>query len=179
MARLTYHDFDLLIERAQDHYRARVIQSPAGQASAEFALPFTPVEVENLVLRVGRIRKGLRGRDSPQMEAAKQFGGKLFEAVFAGNVRGALRSSLDSTAREGAGLRVRLRGNICMTARSTGFLPSQKRRHSSATWNSPAHRARSKLRRLCACWSLSRVRAIMKRWMWSGNGRTYKMRFTT
>lgn len=109
MERLKYLDFDLLIERVDDRYRARVLQSPAGQASAEFALPFSDVEIENLMLRVGRNRRGVRRIESPEMEAAKQFGGKLFDTVFAGEVRGALRSSVDTANREGAGLRVRLR----------------------------------------------------------------------
>ncbi len=109
MERLRYFDFDLLIEKNQGRYRARVLQSPAGQASAEFALPFSDVEIENLMLRVGRTRRGVRRLDSPEMQAAKQFGGKLFDAVFAGDVRGALRSSADAANRDGAGLRLRLR----------------------------------------------------------------------
>lgn len=109
MERIKYFDFDILIERVNERYRARVIQSPAGQASAEFVLPFTDQDIEILMLRVGRARRGVRRIESPEMQAAKQFGGKLFDAVFAGDVRGALRSSADSANREGAGLRVRLR----------------------------------------------------------------------
>jgi len=43
------------------------------------------------------------------MEEAKAFGGRLFQAVFSGDVRGCLRSSLDEASRQEAGLRVRLR----------------------------------------------------------------------
>ena len=43
------------------------------------------------------------------MEAARAFGGKLFESVFGGEVRGCLRSSLDAASREGRGLRLRVR----------------------------------------------------------------------
>ena len=109
MERIKYLDFDILIEKVNDRYRARVLQSPAGQASAEFTLPFSDFEVENLMLRVGRNRRGVRKMESPEMQAAKQFGGKLFDAVFAGEVRGALRSSVDAATRESAGLRMRLR----------------------------------------------------------------------
>lgn len=109
MERVKFLDLDLLIERAGDQYRARVIQSPAGQASAEFVLPFTPQDIEILMLRVGRARRGVRRIESPEMQSAKQFGGKLFDAVFAGDVRGALRSSMDTASREDVGLRVRLR----------------------------------------------------------------------
>lgn len=109
MERLKYFDFDLLIERSQDRYRARVLQSPGGQASADFVLPFTDEAVENLMLRVGRVRRGVRRLESPEMQAAKLFGGKLFDAVFVGDVRGAFRSSIETANREGAGLRIRLR----------------------------------------------------------------------
>ena len=109
MERIKYLDFDILIERVGERYRARVLQSPAGQASAEFTLPFSDIEVENLMLRVGRNRRGVRRMESPELQAAKQFGGRLFDAVFAGEVRGALRSSVDTADREDAGLRVRLR----------------------------------------------------------------------
>ena len=109
MERVKFFDFDILVERAGEQYRARVIHSPAGQASTEFVLPFTDEAVEILMLRVGRARRGVRRMESPEMQSAKQFGGKLFDAVFAGDVRGALRSSVDAANRENAGLRVRLR----------------------------------------------------------------------
>ncbi|MBI4674246.1 MAG: SUMF1/EgtB/PvdO family nonheme iron enzyme [Chloroflexi bacterium] len=107
---LRYLDFDLLIERFGERYRARVIQSPAGQASSEFALPFSDIEIENLMLRVGRPRHTVvRKVESAEMHAAKAFGAKLFDAVFTGDVRAVLRSSLDAANREGKGLRLRLR----------------------------------------------------------------------
>lgn len=109
MARLNYLDFDLLIERSGDGFRARVIQSPAGQASVEFKLPFTDQDIEILMLRVGRPRRGVRRIESPEMEEAKKFGGKLFDSVFRDDVRAVMRSSLDLAAREDAGLRIRLR----------------------------------------------------------------------
>ncbi|MEJ2211980.1 MAG: CHAT domain-containing protein, partial [Anaerolineae bacterium] len=109
MATKTYWDFDLLVESTEERYRARVLNSPAGQASAEFALPFSELELENFLLRVGRPRRGARRLESPEMAAARAFGGRLFGAVFAGDVRSCLRSSLDQARREGAGLRIRLR----------------------------------------------------------------------
>ena len=50
----------------------------------------------------------MRRIESPEMASAKAFGGQLFNGVFAGDVRGCLRSSLDEASRQGAGLRVRL-----------------------------------------------------------------------
>lgn len=107
---LRYLDFDLLIERLGERYRARVIQSPAGQASSEFVLPFSDLEIENLMLRVGRPRRTVvRKVESPEMQAAKTFGAKLYDAVFTGDMRAVLRSSLDAATRENKGLRLRLR----------------------------------------------------------------------
>lgn len=106
----TFLDFDLLIERTSaGGYRARVINSPAGQPSGEFTLPFSEMELENFLLKIGRPRRGVRKLESPEMDAAKVFGGSLFKAVFSDDVLACLRSSMDeATARE-AGLRLRLR----------------------------------------------------------------------
>lgn len=71
MTTKTYQDFDLLIEKAGDHYRARVVAAPGGQASVEFAWPFSELEVENLVLRLGQTRRGVRRLDSPEMASVK------------------------------------------------------------------------------------------------------------
>lgn len=105
-----YEDFDLIIEgTGETGYRARVIDSPAGQASNDFAAPFNQLELENFLLRIGRPRRGVRRLESPELEAAREFGSKLFDAVFAGQVGDALRRSIDDSDREGAGLRIRLR----------------------------------------------------------------------
>jgi tetratricopeptide (TPR) repeat protein len=106
---MDYLDFDLLIERAPEGYTVRVLSSPAGQARAQFSLPFSDLELENFLLRVGRTRRGVRRLESPEMEAAKAFGGRLFDAVFEDDVRGCLHSSLDEANRRGKGLRIRLR----------------------------------------------------------------------
>ena len=37
---MNYQDFDLLIDRVGENLRAQVLNSPAGQATAEFRLPF-------------------------------------------------------------------------------------------------------------------------------------------
>ena len=108
MGDLKYLDFDIAIEPAGDGFVARVFNSPGGQASAAFKTPFSDLEVENFLLRVGRTRHTVRRIESPEMASAKTFGGQLFDGVFAGDVRGCLRSSIDEANRQGAGLRVRL-----------------------------------------------------------------------
>src|SRR4051794_36585655 len=104
MAAVDYLDFDLLVTRAaaaggRRRYRAQVVSSPAGQAASEFRLPFSNLELDNFVLRVGRTRSGVRRLDSPEMAAAKGLGERLFNAVFAGEVRACLARSLDDAAR--------------------------------------------------------------------------------
>jgi len=105
---MVYLDLDLLIQRAGESYRAQVLNSPAGQATANFSLPFSELEIENLLLRVGRPQRVTRRIDSPEVEAAKLFGERLFTAVFEDDVRACLRSSLDEARRQGGGLRIRL-----------------------------------------------------------------------
>ena len=106
----SYSDFDLLIESVGDGgYRARVLDSPVGSAAGSFALPFSDLELENFMLKVGRPRRGTRRLESPEMEAARQFGTQLFDSVFQDDLKLSLRRSLDEVERRGEGLRIRLR----------------------------------------------------------------------
>jgi hypothetical protein len=109
----TYLDFDLLIERAGSGYRARVLDSPSGQAASEFALPFSSLEIDNFLLRItrslGDVRRRIRRLESPERELVRDFGGQLFGAVFSGKVQDALQSSLNEAYQKSAGLRLRLR----------------------------------------------------------------------
>lgn len=110
MESMRYLDFDLQIERAAQGYRVQV-NCPAGQATHTFRLPFSDLELENFLLRLGHSPRGVRRADSPEVDAAKTFGARLFEAVFGDDVRSCLRSSLDEASRQDAGLRIRLRLN--------------------------------------------------------------------
>jgi hypothetical protein len=107
----TYQDFDLLIESgAQGRYRARVLRSPAGEsASVQLTLPFSPMELENFLLRLGRPRRGTRGAGRPESGPLKEFGGRLYGAVFQGELRDVLLRSMSQTRAQGTGLRLRLR----------------------------------------------------------------------
>jgi formylglycine-generating enzyme required for sulfatase activity len=111
MASRSYINFDLSIERDRDNYRAHVLQSCAGEGSFEFSLPFAPHELENLILRMGHTRRGTRGRgaDSDEVFAAKEFGSRLFGAIFQGDVYACLRASLEESQSNAQGLRVLLR----------------------------------------------------------------------
>ncbi|MDQ2741685.1 MAG: CHAT domain-containing protein, partial [Chloroflexota bacterium] len=108
MAEMHYLDLDLLVTRSGRRYRAHVVGSPAGQADTEFRRPFSDLEIENFVLKVGGRRSGTRRIESPEMEAARQFGQRLFGSAFGGEIGGCFQRSLDEAERQGAGLRVRL-----------------------------------------------------------------------
>ena len=107
----TYQDFDLLIEPGpQGSYRARVLRSPAGEsAPVQFTLPFSPVELENFVLKVSRGRRRSRGPGRPESAPLKDFGGKLYDAVFQEELRDTLQRSLSRTWEQHVGMRLRLR----------------------------------------------------------------------
>jgi hypothetical protein len=141
---MEYRDFDLLIERQAQGYRAQVLSSPAGQATADFVLPFSDIELENCLLRLGRPARTVRRIESTEMSTAKSFRAALFNAVFSGDVRACLRSSVDEAKRDNAGIRVRLRlatrhwptcrGSSSTSRASTAFSRCRSRRRSSATW---------------------------------------------
>ncbi len=104
-----YTDFDVAIEADGEEFVAKVLASPAGQAAGRFSLPFSPIELENFVLKVGRTRSGVRKMGSPEGAAAEKFGKKLYEAVFAGEVGICFRRSIDDAGLANRGLRVRIR----------------------------------------------------------------------
>ena len=121
MEAFPYLDFDLLIERAGDRYRARVLNSPGGNASRTFDLPFSREQLQIFVLTatgLGKRRK-VRRIESPEMQAIKTFGSQLFEAVFDEEVHDCLRLSLHDTERDGTGLRIRLRLDDSVDGRET------------------------------------------------------------
>jgi hypothetical protein len=87
-----------------------VLRSPAGESGqVQFTLPFSPVELENFVLKVGLARSRTRGPGRPESAPLKDFGGKLYGAVFQDELRDTLLRSLSLTSGPGAGLRLRLR----------------------------------------------------------------------
>ncbi|HUP18094.1 MAG TPA: CHAT domain-containing protein [Acidimicrobiia bacterium] len=104
-----YTDFDVAIEAEGEEFVAKVLASPAGQATGRFTLPFSPIELENFVLKVGRTRSGVRKMGSPEGSAAEMFGKKLYETVFAGEVGICFRRSIDDAGLANRGLRVRIR----------------------------------------------------------------------
>ena len=108
MAEINYLDFDLLLERSGTGYRARVLRCPAIPTACDFSLPFSDLEIENFLLKIGHTRRNTRRLESRNVELAKDFGRRLFEATFGDEVRSCLRQSLDMASQQDTGLRLRL-----------------------------------------------------------------------
>ena len=106
-------DFDVVIEPHDDGFRTRVVASPAGEAEADFALPFSEKDLRILILEVvgsiGRARRQVRRIDSPDRLLLENFGDRLYRAAFSGQVGECLGRSRLTAESKDAGLRIRLR----------------------------------------------------------------------
>lgn len=104
-------DFDLALqEEPGGSLQAWVIKSPAGEARRRFEFPFSDIETENFLLRLGnRNIASVRRLESPSRQSARIFGSRLFEALFGDEVEDCFRQSMAIAEREGVGLRLRLR----------------------------------------------------------------------
>jgi hypothetical protein len=115
MASRRYLNFDLLLEQeGEGRYQARVTDSPLGETpGVRFQLPFDATTLENLLLKLDPGRSGTRRvGGTSQQQAAMDFGGPLYQAVFTGDLALAWQRSLDrARAEQAGGLRLRLRLN--------------------------------------------------------------------
>lgn len=107
---LAYETLDLLIEKNNGGYSSRIVNSPVGQARANFASPFTPDELNTFFARVAK-RGPLAGTTLSPTQLIQQMGTRLFDAAFNGEVLTSYRRSRDEVERNAKGLRVRLRLN--------------------------------------------------------------------
>jgi hypothetical protein len=105
----TYLDFDLEISQAGNEWCASVLKSPAGEATYRSPVPFSAVQLENYVLKLGVNRTMTRRGSAHVSETTKEFGERLFAAVFGDDVRQCFLASQAQAAAADAGLRVRLR----------------------------------------------------------------------
>ncbi|MEK7729191.1 MAG: tetratricopeptide repeat protein [candidate division KSB1 bacterium] len=109
MDTMNYLNFDLQIEASGEAYKARVINSPAGEAETEFKNPFAGAEEDELHEQLGRLRQAQSDADQHPKNLAKEYGELLFHAVFSGEVLGCFRSSFDAAQQQEKWLRLRLR----------------------------------------------------------------------
>jgi hypothetical protein len=114
MPQMGHLNFDVLFNSFQDSYQALVVNSPAGDGqNVKFGRPVTDLQLENFALRMGRFRVRTRRIESAPVAAAKELGGHLFRAVFAGEVGECLRRSMDRAREADSALRIRLRLSEC------------------------------------------------------------------
>ena len=109
-----YLDFDLEIEAGTGRdYPVAVLDSPAGSARGNMHFPFDELALENrlLTLQNALLRSGGEPRRtlSPEEQTVQDFGRALFEALFTREVRSCYDVSLREAARQGRGLRLKLR----------------------------------------------------------------------
>lgn len=108
---MIYQNFDLEIiaSRGDPRLHARVLQSPQGDSP--FINVTWPFETEEENAFLAEIYGGLRQRRVREKKTAaiEEFGGRLFDAMFTGDIEHLFRSSLDAAYRNGEGLRIRLR----------------------------------------------------------------------
>jgi hypothetical protein len=108
----TYDDLNIRLQRGDgNRYHTVASAADGATASGSFVLPFDKTEVDNFVLRVGRQRLAVRSYRSAQMEAAKEFGSRLFEALIVDEVRDVYRSARAIAEKSHKGLRV----TMCLT----------------------------------------------------------------
>ena len=99
-------DFELTITAQGERYAVDV-RSPVGRAGGDFVLPFSSSEVDDFLLKLDRSR-GMRSVRTSDVGLAKDFGGRLYDALFHGQLLTQFRRSVDRAQREGTQLRVRL-----------------------------------------------------------------------
>jgi len=107
MGILTYLDFDLQITPIASGYRAHVFNSPVGQATVDFRLPFTTNELEETLGRF--LEPGNLPSRAFEQNLIKPFGDQLFGLLFQGELLACFGRSVDAARRQNAGLRIRLR----------------------------------------------------------------------
>jgi hypothetical protein len=77
--------------------------APGGvEADGTFELPLDEKDLELFILRLGHARGGVRVYRSPQMEQAKEFGSKLYDALFRSTVDELYRQAVNRAQGEQA-----------------------------------------------------------------------------
>jgi hypothetical protein len=103
---VTFDELKLRIESRGATYRV-LASTRTSQISGEFEKPFSDHELESFRLRASRERRTRESR-STALAGARTFGRRLFEAVFAGQVRDLYHSSRAAARAQGHGLRITL-----------------------------------------------------------------------
>ncbi|HEX6778161.1 MAG TPA: CHAT domain-containing protein [Ktedonobacterales bacterium] len=110
---MEYLNFDVEINPERSGLYPVAARSRAGDARHLLRFPFDEQTLETDLLRLQnallRSARVYRGAQSPEEHVVQQFGQRLFEALFAGDVRRLYDASAAHAAEHGQGLRLRLR----------------------------------------------------------------------
>ncbi len=106
---ISYLNFDLLLEKGEDGYWVRVIDSPFGQTLTGFNLPFQKKKLDQFLALVAEPIANDASRISAKEAAIKEFGGTLFTALFKNDVYTTYVTSLNLAFQDRKRLRIRLR----------------------------------------------------------------------
>ncbi len=106
-----YLDFDIALTHEGQGYTAHVLDSPAGQASTPFTLPFGAADLARFMVAVGPPRVTSRRLVPAESRVVdvREYGRRLADALLAGDVGRAFRDSLATATAQGRDLRLRLR----------------------------------------------------------------------
>ena len=104
----SYQALDFALVTTHAGYQVLNLSSMNGEKRSDFSLPFSDIELENFILRMGHSRRGVRRIESPQIEAAQEFGTKLFQALFSGPLRTEFETAVRTSESHEIGLRIRL-----------------------------------------------------------------------
>jgi hypothetical protein len=104
-----YVVFDLLVERNGGGHRARVLSSPAGNATADLSQALSEEQLQSFLFRVGRPRQVSRRGGSSVSEETRKFGAQLFDFLFPSAISACLDRSRLAAEAQGKGLRIQIR----------------------------------------------------------------------
>lgn len=126
MSNLIYTDLIIEFGRGAQTYNVSLESPLSGEVFTQFSLPFAPLELENFLLKLGiTTARGVRSPSAPELNTAKEFGKKLYEALFQNDARAALKSALDDAAQHpdhGVRLQFRFRDTPELAALPWEFL---------------------------------------------------------
>lgn len=113
---MDYSDFDLEIlpGSGEGVYSVSIVHSPAGEASEIMCFPFNKTEIKDHLNDLQRVLLQNQGvyrqiLFSQEKQSVRDFGQRLFEALFAGEIRSRYDVSLQAVVQQNKGLRLNLR----------------------------------------------------------------------
>ncbi|MEZ4727629.1 MAG: CHAT domain-containing protein [Caldilineaceae bacterium] len=107
---INYLNFDLLLTRSGEHYRAFVIDAPGGEANILFDLPSEQQDLPSLLRHHGPWRGMKTSAPATVVDATPDVVGRqLYETIFQSTMRDVLIASQKEAEALDAGLRLRLR----------------------------------------------------------------------